>query len=263
MAEKIITESMRIKILLFAFIFNSQLSIVNCPAQTVQRERTFEAAGLYGFMNGGADQFFEYDVQKLTVADIVFNDENYTIEIYEMATPEDAFGIYSLHTFKCLRADTLDGINCLSSYQLQAVLGNIYASVVFPSGSQAAMANADEVLRIYAPHESPQKPEIPVLPELKAPVSGNLKYLRGPLSVSKASFSFAEIVKDIPYKGIWFFARKPSRDYHALIYVNDAAAIDKIKERIPASDILKIGGGYINISGKEAEPKEDFGTFGF
>lgn len=41
-----------------------------------------------------------------------------------MPSPEDAFGIYSLHIFKCERTDVLGCIDCLSPYQLQAVVGN-------------------------------------------------------------------------------------------------------------------------------------------
>lgn len=227
----------------------------------IKRERTFEASGLYGYMNGGADRFLEYDVKNLTVREIIYKGEEYSVEIYEMATPEDAFGIYSLHTFKCLRADTLGGINCLSAYQLQAVSGEIYASVVFPSGSQTAKENAGEVLEKYMP-ESGKNPEIPALLELKPPISGNLKYLRGPLSVSAASFSLAEIVKDISYNGIWFVSQKPSKDYRALIYLKNAGDADKIKEKIPAADILKAGTDYIFISGKEKERENDSG-FGF
>ena len=56
--------------------------------------------------------------------DVVYEGQEYTVEIYDMPTPEDAFGIYSLHVFRCQRADTLGCIDCLSPYQLQAVAGN-------------------------------------------------------------------------------------------------------------------------------------------
>lgn len=114
----------------------------------VKRERTYNASGLYGFMNGGTDQFLEYGVKQLVVRDIIFKGEEYVVEIYDMPTPEDAFGIYSLHTFRCERADTLNCINCLSPYQLQAVSGNQYVSIVFPSGSAVAQQNADERMKL-------------------------------------------------------------------------------------------------------------------
>lgn len=228
----------------------------------IKRERTFTASGLYGFMNGGTDQFLEYDVKELIVRDIVYKGENYTVEIYEMASPEDAFGIYSIHTFKCERADTLSCIDCLSPYQLQAVSGNKYISVVFPSGSQLAKKMADEVVRKYVP----MKVEftIPPLLDEKMPVSGRLKYLRGPLSLSKASFTFANLMDGANYTGIWFVSEKPSKDYRALIYLPNGSDVNALKEKLSSVKILATGENYIYISATEEESKEeDFGSFGF
>lgn len=231
----------------------------------IKRERTFTASGLYGFMNGGTDQFLEYGVKELVVRDIVYKGENYTIEIYEMASPEDAFGIYSIHTFKCERADTLNSIDCLSPYQLQAVSGNKYISVVFPSGSQYAKEKADEVIRKYVPMNVAVV--IPTLLDEKFPVSSRLKFLRGPLSLSKASFSFANLMDGVNYTGIWFVSEKPSKDYRALIYLPTNSDINAIKDKLSSvnsTKILSIGDNYIYLSAMEEESKEeDFGSFGF
>lgn len=127
----------------------------------VKRERVFTGSGLYGFMNGGAEQFLEYGVSRLTARDVVYKGEDYTLEIYEMPSPEDAFGIYSLHIFKCERTDVLGCIDCLSPYQLQAVVGNKYVSVVFPSGSSAAKDAVDELIRLYLPMDGKEAPQIP------------------------------------------------------------------------------------------------------
>lgn len=44
----------------------------------VKRERVFTGSGLYGFMNGGAEQFLEYGVSRLTARDVVYKGEDYT-----------------------------------------------------------------------------------------------------------------------------------------------------------------------------------------
>ena len=241
---------------------NSQLSTLNCNSQELQRERTFTASGLYGYMNGGADLYLEYGVEKLTVREVAYNGEAYNVEIYEMPSPEDAFGIYSLHTFRCQRADTLGCINCLSLYQLQTATGNYYVSVVFPSGSQRAKEGADELLRKYVPMEEAEKPDFPALMEIDPPYSGNLKYMRGPISTSNVSYPFSKLVEDIPYSGIWFIMEKPSKEYRALICLPDNKEIDKIKERISPGQILQTGDGYLYITGKEEEV-ENPNIFGF
>jgi hypothetical protein len=217
----------------------------------VKRERVFTGTGLYGFMNGGADLYMEYGVKKLTVRDINYLGEDYTLEIYETPSPEDAFGIYSLHTFKCLRADTLDCIDCLSAYQLQAVSGNQYVSVVFPSGSLAAIKKVDEALRKYIPMPGNDRLFLPEILSLEPPYSGRLKYLRGPLSASTASFDFSRLVEGIAYTGIWFISEKPSLSYRALIYVSSPKDVELLKERFPSSDILKSGDNFLYVSGKD------------
>lgn len=228
-------------VLIVSLVFNGE-----CIAQTVHRERTFTASGLYGFMNGGTDLFLEYDVRKLTVRELTYEGEEYSVEIYEMPTPEDAFGIYSLHTFKCLRADTLGCIDCLSPYQLQTVSGNLYVSVVFPSGSQKAKEGADELLRKYVSIDEAGKPDIPALLEIQPPYSGNLKYIRGPISASNVSFSLAKKIENMNYKGVWFVSEKPSKNYRAWVYLQDSEEDE-----------------YLYISGSEEEPEEDHGIFGF
>lgn len=230
----------------------------------VKRERVFTGTGLYGFMNGGAEQFLEYGVSKLTARDIVYEGEEYTVEIYDMPTAEDAFGIYSLHVFRCQRADTLGCIDCLSPYQLQAVAGNQYVSVVFPSGSAAARKKVDALLRHCLPMDGKDNPKIPVpIGDLPA-CSGYLKFLRGPIGISGLSQSLMQYVSDIAYTGIWFIAEKPSNAYRAWICMKEETEVERLKEKIPAADILQCGKDYIYIRGEEKEEEEeDFGDFGF
>lgn len=219
----------------------------------VRRTRTFTASGLYGFMNGGADQFLEYGVRKLLVEEITYQGEEYSVEVYEMPSPEDAFGIYSLHTFRCLRRDTLGCIDCLSPYQLQAVSGNHYVSVVFPSGSLSAKEKVDEVIRKYVPMNMETNPFLPDLLEIDLPVSGRLKYLRGPLSATSVSLSFSKVVEDISYKGIWFLSEPSSKAYRALIIVNENEDIETIKKRLSSTHILGVGTGFVYLSGMDGD----------
>jgi len=84
---------------------------------TVTRERNFKGTALYGFMNGGSDLFLEYGFRDLRALEIKYKGQEYSIEIYSMPTAEDAYGIYSQHTFRCITADTLGSYNCLSKFQ--------------------------------------------------------------------------------------------------------------------------------------------------
>lgn len=230
----------------------------------VKRERVFTGSGLYGFMNGGAEQFLEYGVSRLVVRDVVYEGQEYTIEIYDMPTPEDAFGIYSLHVFRCQRADTLGCIDCLSPYQLQAVAGNKYVSVVFPSGSAAARSRVDELIRHYLPMDGNDNPQIPELLAALSPYSGNLKFLRGPIGISGVSTSLMHYLENISYTGVWFIADKPSKSYRALICLREKDDTEALIKKIPAADIIQSGNDFIYLTGKEKEAEEDdHGGFGF
>lgn len=230
----------------------------------VKRERTFPATAMYGYMNGGTDQFLEYDVQKLTVIELIYKEEEYTVEIFDMPTPQDAFGIYSLHVFKCNRTDVRDGINCLSPYQLQAAAGNLYISIVFPSGSDQARIYADDVLQKYASDGNQETNFIPKLVETVTPVSGNLKYLRGPLSLTKASTSLAGLLKDVAYSNIWYSPDKATKTYKTLIYLPKRNETEKLKRILSADNILEEGQNYLYFKGDDKpEGKENTNDFGF
>ena len=230
----------------------------------VKRERTFTGSGLYGFMNGGAEQFLEYGVSRLVARDVVYEGQEYTIEIYDMPTPEDAFGIYSLHVFRCQRADTLGCIDCLSPYQLQAVAGNKYVSVVFPSGSAAARNRVDELIRHYLPMDGNDNPQIPELLASFSPYSGKLKFLRGPIGISGVSTSLMHYLEGISYTGVWFIADKPSKSYRALVCLREKGDAEALIKKIPAANIIQSGDDFVYLTGKEKEAEEDdHGGFGF
>jgi len=223
----------------------------------VERERVFTGKGLYGFMNGGSDLYLEYGFHKLTTRDVQYKDESYTIDIYEMSSPENAFGIYSLHTFKCMRADTLNFFNCLSAYQYQAVIDNNYISIVFQSGSQKARKNADKLLSLYINSINAKRIAIPSEFINELPYSSSVKYLVGNLSVSNAQPSLLDWLKDINFTGIWLKGK------NALIYPTDNENMKKLRERIPKENIIRSENDCIYVKCPEKEETNDYGPFGF
>ena len=240
------------------FLYAQQIKDVE-----VKRERVFTGEGLYGYMNGGADLYLEYGVYKLIARDLIYKGEEYMLEIYELPSPEDAFGIYSLHVFKCMRADTLGCIDCLSTYQLQRVSGNKYISLVFPTGSAVARNEADSLLRLFV-SENEEKPAIPDILDIKEPLSGNLKFARGKLSASNVQSSLFNLLDGVKIKALWHLSGKATRENRALIYPEDKVNIKLIKSRIPDEDVLMTGENYIFIKCREEEsPAQNSSPFGF
>ncbi|MDD4514988.1 DUF6599 family protein [Massilibacteroides sp.] len=231
---------------------------------TVKRERVFTGTGLYGFMNGGADLFLEYGVQKLTTRDLVYLDEEYILDIYEMPTPEDAFGIYSVHTFKCIEADRGEGINCLSAYQLQCVIGNQYVSLVFTSGSDKAKANADQVMAFFTADLNKDEVSFPEQIAIPKPYSGVVKFLRGQISLSAACLSLATLLKEIPYTCVWLLPSEEQDEKYALICFDNKEKVTETGKKMEKKDVLSKGEDWLYVRIREDKQiEEDYGPFGF
>ena len=71
-------------------------------------------------------------------------------------------------------------------------------------------------------------------------------------------------LEGVAYTGVWFVADKPSKSYRALVCVKEKGEIDKLKEKVPASDMIRSGNDFIYLTGKEQEKQhEEDGDFGF
>lgn len=151
-----------------------------------------------------------------------------------------------------------------SPYQLQAVAGNKYVSVVFPSGSAAAKSKADAVIRYYLPMDGKDNPAFPEQLEGLSPYSGKAKFFRGPIGISGVSTSLMHYLEGVAYTGVWFVADQTFEELSCLVCVKEKGEIDKLKEKVPASDIIRSGNDFIYLTGKEQEAEEDtHGGFGF
>lgn len=243
------------------------LSSISLVAQDIKikRERVFTGPALYGFMNGGADLFFEYGVERLTNRNIIYKGEEFTVDVYDMPSPEDAFGIYSIHIFKCTRADTLECINCLSDYQYQTIQGNSYISIVFPSGSAKAKKLVPEVLeKLLPPAEDGKKVRFPRLLQSESSYSGRIKYVRGPLSAVNASVGFYTSLRDVSFKNAWIIKDKKAYIYHVLVYFNSSADKERQRLAIDSAKILREGKDYLYYVGEEIlEENTENKGFGF
>lgn len=133
-----------------------------------------------------------------------------------------------------------------------------------PSGSSAAKDAVDELICLYLPMDGKEAPQIPEILGIRSPYSGAVKYLRGPISVSSASTSLAELLEDCPFTGVWFVGDRKTDDYQALIYVKDQEALKRLSEKIPVSSCIRQGDDFIYIKGTEEEAAdESHGDFGF
>lgn len=191
----------------------------------ITRERDFNGTALYGFMNGGSDLFLEYGFRDLKALELTYKGTPFTVEVYRMPTPEDAFGIYSQHTFKCITADARFYLDCTSVRQFQAAEGNIYISVVFDPGSPMAKDFAYLIAKHYTTlYGSGGKPEIPdQIAGLMNPgdeKSLTLKYATGPISLSNVNSSLMPLLEEVKGYNAWILKGRGTGDIILIRFVS-------------------------------------------
>lgn len=59
--------------------------------------RFFERDNLFDYLDGGAEIYLSYDFQKLMVQEYLLADKSIMVEIYQMSSSDDAFGLFSLN----------------------------------------------------------------------------------------------------------------------------------------------------------------------
>ena len=225
------------------YIFFAKLGFAQME---IKNERVFTGTALYGFMNGGADLYYEYGFKELTSREIKYKDEDFTIDVYTMNTPLDAFGIYSINVFKCLRADSLGRFDCLSKYQLQAVDGNAYVSIVFQSGSHAARKAADELYQMYVA-DGKNGVNIPgQLTYMTArSSSGTVKYMKGKLGLNNVDSSLADLLEGMNGYEVWYVDNTESKSRVALFLLPNGKDCTLLQKKIPKEKIIRKGEKFV------------------
>ena len=231
------------------FLLTTAFSIfcaVFCFSQVeIKNERVFTGTALYGFMNGGADLYYEYGFKELVSREIRYKGEDFTVDIYTMNTPLDAFGIYSIHVFKCLRVDSLGRFDCLSKYQLQAVDGNAYVSIVFQSGSNAARKAADELYRVYVA-DGKSGINIPgQLTYMAQSGSGTVKYMKGKLGLNNVQSSLTELLDGISGYEIWHVENTERKEAVVLVLLQTSKDCTLLQKRISNGNIIRKGEKFV------------------
>jgi hypothetical protein len=112
------------------------------------RWEVFNENSLWGYINGGADLYFEYGFKEMSVQDIVWQNERLKIDAYIMSKPESAFGIFSVSRYGCKNMDEkIAKWICIGTHQVLVTKGNLYLSVIAYSGTEQGIALATEIAK--------------------------------------------------------------------------------------------------------------------
>jgi hypothetical protein len=152
---------------------------------------TYTKEGLYGYMDGGAEIVLPYGFRELSVVRFVpatGETRELVLEIYRMASGEDAFGLYST---KLEGGETgVPGTRCdswIAAGQASLVKGEHLVNVMAPDATEREIAAFTAALEPEIPGEGTVRPKgMDLLPrEGMIPSSG--RYLKGPVAARNES----------------------------------------------------------------------------
>jgi hypothetical protein len=104
----------------------------------VTSEKVYDGSSLYGYIDGGAELYLAYDFEHLLVQEVNLGKRAYTVQVYAMKDPLNAYGIYSLYRYRCLAGNVLTAQDCLTAYQYIACKQKYYYSIINETGDSLA-----------------------------------------------------------------------------------------------------------------------------
>jgi hypothetical protein len=138
------------------------------PAQAVaQGPATFyEPDDLYKYMDGGADVFLLYGVQRLLHQEFRAKEVDVTVDVFDMGAPDTAFGMYSAERSPSYRFITMGAEGYRDEGILNFLQGRYYVKLGgFGSGADAVL---DAFARALSPRIGPNPAFPPLLGQLPA-----------------------------------------------------------------------------------------------
>jgi len=151
----------------------------------IVKDSTFTGNALYGHIDGGAELFFEFGFVKVDVRIVKPNDseDEMTIEIYQMADPDAALGLFLIKSANLSPDQRLPRPNLLNNYQVSYIKGDYYILISSFAGTEPLK---EKMLQfgesIAAKLQDKARSGFDTLPAAGR-VPGSERLLRGPLAL--------------------------------------------------------------------------------
>jgi hypothetical protein len=139
---------------------------------------TYDADNLWEYINGAAELFVSYDVQSCRTTDLQSGDVAVTVDLYDMGTPLNAFGVFEREAYG-ETTEVPGAVDAVVSPPYQALLfkGSTYAKVNVFEGELTEAAGQELLSALAAglPGETTLPPELNLLPDV-GKVAGSESY---------------------------------------------------------------------------------------
>jgi hypothetical protein len=186
----------------------------------------YTGKALFGYIDGGAELYLEYRFQKLCRQEIRISDETIIAEIYQMEGAYEAYGIFSIQRFKCVPVDSASLYTCQSRYQLQAVAGNCYLSLVNERGTFGAQKASVEIYKAIKAKIKPQG--VPLASLFRSPEIGKdlgrLTVICGTLGIQNGLSEWEPLFQGIPRFSLTFLPIKRGNDLLTIAHIRFPSA---------------------------------------
>jgi hypothetical protein len=148
-------------------------------------QQVFDGATLYGHINGGAEVFLELGFDRLEVQSFVSDAGEVAVEVYHMADPAAALGIYLMKCGEESPDPSLAPRHTVGPYQLQLVHGATYLVVNTIDGDGVDARTLIDLAAELVGRMPPAAPAAGVLAPLptEGRVAGSERIIRGPFTL--------------------------------------------------------------------------------
>lgn len=213
------------------------------PGWKISDPDFYSAKELYGYINGGAELYLEYGFRQVSAQRCSRGDHELQVDVYQMVSPEAAFGIWSILRGDCPKQLSGAGWSCLRPEQILFARGAYLVSVVpydRASTTRAAAEKAAAALlkriggRDFNPSELFRSGPL-------SPGRKTLQFLHGPLALQNALPSWGDMLDGLRRFDLYHttFGSGSRKTEAAVIETNTKRNMDRVLVRMGAADAGK------------------------
>jgi hypothetical protein len=201
------------------------------PDGQIIRTEQYDHNSLWGYIDGGADLYLEYGFNKVTAQEVLIDSFHFKVDIYEMNSPEAAFGIFSISHKKCPDTDSFAQFVCSSPYYLQCVSGNFYISIINDNGTEEEQNISRFLAKKILSKLLQVKLDIPLFckTELFSPHINKLIFVKGRLGIENGAPDLADIFDDVKSYSFYFLPVETDSGMIDIMQVTIDADSDRIR----------------------------------
>jgi hypothetical protein len=204
------------------------------------RWEVFNENSLWGYINGGADLYFEYGFQEMSVQDIIWHNQRFKIDAYTMSYPESAFGIFSVSRYGCMKNnEDFAKWMCIGTHQVLVCKGNLYLSVIAYSGSEKGINLATQIAKKIIEKVNYQDFKLPsILSKDYFLDKSSLKLITGQLAMQNSLTSMEKSFSSVSDYQLWVAPIEVNSHKATILVVTFQNEEDctKVASRIPEND---------------------------